>query len=455
MTTALSRPAPGWKCWVGVACAAAVLFALPAPAQHSPRASQPKRATPEKPPTETALAAAQQAIDQQDYSTAVTILENFLFEHPGQVEALFNLAYCYSLQERTADAIEMYRQTLEVDPKLFPARLNLGVLLLNNGQPGAAAEEFQRALELDPNHYRAQFYAAVALERSGRADEALEHYRRAAALDPQQTEPRRALLALLLEKNDLAGAEAVLEELRALTPNDPALTRLQADLRLRQGKREDALAAYEEYLRAQPEDAAVHLQVGRLYREQGKLEDALRHFAAADQAGGAQHAWASAYEQARTLAALKRYAEAIPLYRRALELMGDDVDMEIYADLGDALLHNQQYAEAVPVLAEVVRAYPTRAEAYDQLASALYLSGNFAGTIETLDRRAAHAEETPATLFLRAVSYDKLSQCDQAINYYERFLALNRDTNSDPYFQATGRLRLLKNVCRQHSRRVK
>lgn len=458
MTASPSHSKPGWSRWVGLAGAAAVLFALPVLAQQTPKPPPPKRTMAEKPPAETALAAAQQAIDRQDYATAVTILENFLFEHPGQAEALFNLAYCYSLQGRMADAMEMYRQTLEVDPKLFAAHLNLGLLLLNDGQPAPAAEELQRAAELDPNHYRAQLYAAVALERSGQADKALEHYRRAAALDSQQEEPRRAILALLVEKDDIAGAEAVLEELRALAPGDPSLARLQGDLRLRQGKREEALAAYEEYLQAQPGDPAVHLQVGRLYRELGKPEEALRHFTAAEPNSAAPGSSdpsgrLSLVERADTLAALKRWNEAIPLYHEALT--GDPANAELHAALGYALLQNRNFPEAVVELTEALQRDPSRVETYNHLASALYLSGNLAGVIEVLDRRATHAEETPATLFLRAISYDKLKQCGPAITYYKKFLALNRDTASDQYFQATGRLRLLKSSCRDYRPAVK
>ena len=69
-----------------------------------------------------------------------------------------------------------------------------------------------------------------------------------------------------------------------------------------------------------------------------------------------------------------------------------------------------------------------------------------------LDQRARLAEETPGTLFLRGVCYDKLAQCAPAVDYYEKFLAANRDTNSDAYFEASGRLRLLKNTCKQRRR---
>lgn len=452
MRTPGRAPKRGGSGWLLAAIACALLAAAPgaAPQTHKKPATRTSRAQQEK---QQALASAQLALDGKKYSLAATILENFLFDHLGDPEALFQLAYTYSLDGRTADAIDTYRQTLEVAPKLVPARLNLGLLLLNSKKPAEGVEELQQALELDPNHYRARFYTAVALEELGRTDEALEHYRRAALLDPKQVGPRRAALRLLLQKENLAEAEKVLEEWLALEPNQPELLRLRGDFRLRQEKTEQAVAAYKQYLKAAPDDAALHVLVGQLVREQGQFEEALRHFRAAEQAAADtdEAAAAGVREQALTLAALERWEEAIPLCRRALERDPDNV--ELHATLGFALLKSRQYKPAIPALVAALRLEPKRVETLNHLASALYLSENYAGTIQVLDQRGTLAGENTSSLFLRAISYDKLNQCLQAITYYEKFLAVNRDTNTDPYFQATSRLRLLKKVCRQKRRR--
>lgn len=454
MTMAATTVRQGLKPVGTALCVATLLTAFSLAAQTSPKRPDTKKTAAEQ-PAAVALSGAQQAIDRQDYATAVTLLENFLLEHPGEVEALFNLAYAYSLLGRTADAIDMYGQTLEVDPKLFAAHLNLGVLLIEAEKPTAAAAELKRALELEPDNYRAHFSTAVALERLGKKQEALAHYRRAAALDPTRTEPRRAVLELLLEKEDWEEAQTALQELLALEPRDPELLRLGSDLLLRQGKDEKALAAYEDYLAVQPEDAAIHLQVGRLYREQGKAEEALRHFRAAEKnspsPGSADPtAELSVREQADTLAALERWSEAIPLYRRTLAR--EPGDAELHAALGYAYLKERRFESAIRELLATLKLDPKNVEAYNHLASALYLSGNRPGAIQILDRRAALAEETLGTLFLRAMSYDELKQCAPAITYYEKFLALNRSTQSDQYFQATARLRRLKKTCRQRRR---
>lgn len=445
----------------GATLAAAVLLLASSLGAQKPSVAPPEERLPkEKRQAAIAVAAAQEAMARKDYATAVTVLENFLLENPGHVDALFNLAYVYALQERTADAVDMYQQTLEVDPKLFAARVNLGLLLLKEKKVDLAAAEFQQAVELQPDDYLAQLYLATARERQGRKEEALARYRRAAALDPEAIEPRRAALALLLQSKEWDGAQRLIEEMLQLAPADADLYLDLAEVHVKQGKPEQALAAYEEYLEAvaradsSPGSTVgeIHLRAGWLARELGKTEAALEHFRAAQQLGDTHHKQAGLAEQAETLARLQRYQEAIPIYEQAVASAPNNADL--LAGLGFAYLQTQNYAKAVPVLARVVQLDPERAEAYSHLASAFYLGGNLAAAIEALERRAVRAAETPGTLFLRAISYDKLKQCGPAITYYEKFLATKPDTQSDSYFQATARLRWLKKTCRERGRPV-
>lgn len=416
------------------------------------------RKNPAAPQAEAALAGAQQAMERKDYATAAMLLESFLFVYPGHVGALFNLAYCYSLQGRTSDAIDTYRQALEVDPELHSARQNLALLLLEAGKPAEAVVEFDQILETFPDNFHAHFYRAQALETLGYMDRALEDYRRAAELDPQAAEPRRAALPLLLGKQDWSGAETIVRQLLEITPGEAELALTLAELLVNQDKKEDALAAYNGFLDVQaagepPSPSTlgeIHMRAGWLARKLGRADDALRHFRRARERGGESYAQASLMEEADTLAALKRWKEAIPLYEEAVKKKTDDADLR--AALGQAYLENHEYEPAAREFLAALRIDPEREENYNRAASALYLNGALAGTVEILERRATHAPETLGTLFLRAISHDKLSQCGPAIVYYEKFLALNTDKKSDQYFQATGRLRALQRGCRERRR---
>jgi len=452
------RKRPGSLLLAGWALLLPLLLPAPGHAQTSREDSKQRAAQQEARSVQITLAAAQEALEREEYNLAATQLENLLFRHPGHREALLNLAYCYSRMERTADAVDLYRQTLELEPKLFPARLNLALLLAQEEKFSEAAAEFKRALELKPDHYQTRFSYAFALERSGDKEEALEHYLRAAQLDASAVEPRRAALTLLVEKKNWSQAEQVLEELLALAPADFELVRMRASLLLKQGKDEEALAAYEKFLRAvaanspEPKQVAeAHWQAGLLYRDQGKTEQALEHFAAAGQAESYEAQ--SSIELARTLASLGRTSDAVPHYRRAVELQPESA--ELRAGLGHALLQNRDFREAARELLRALELDPQRVESYNHLASAFHLSEKPQGAVEVLAQRARLAPETPGTLFLRAVSHDQLGQCVAAMEYYQKFLDTKPDGQSNQFFQAAGRLRTLKKTCREQRRRVK
>ncbi len=439
-------------------CALALLASLllmmsanPASALQAPQ-DRSEQSPAQQPAAEPVLAGAQEAIDRGDFDTAATILENFLFEHPGHRDALFELAYLRTLQERAGEALDLYRQVLEVAPDFHPARMNLALILLRQKQLEEALREFEHILKDDPRSYKAQLAYATTLDELGRDDEALEHYRRAAALNPEDPEPRRAALALALPRRDWAIARQLVAELQEITPADPELHLLEAELLANLGKDEEALTVYERYLNRGDTSAPstlgeIHMRAGWLARKVGKGEDALRHFRAAREIGGDYYKQASLQDEAETLAWLGRYREAVLVYEQATEANPGNLDL--LAGLGFAYLQTRQYAKAVSPLAYVVEKEPSRIEVHNHLASALLAGGDYAAALQALDQRARWAPETPATLFLRAISYDKLGRCGPALAYYEKFLQQNPDSNSDPYFQATGRIRALRKTCRE------
>lgn len=403
-----------------------------------------------------------EALEKQDYAAAAQALEDFLFAQTGHREAMFQLAFCYSRLERPTDAIELYRELLQLEPTMFEARLNLGILLARGKKPAEAAEEFRQAAELQPVHYQARFYLAMALESSGNTAGALKEYARAAELDPAALEPRRALVSLIREGKDQQQHAPLLDSLLALIPADAALVELRADLFRLEEKPEAARQLYQDYFSAveekltvPPKEAArIHQLAGRQAANLKQWQEARKHYLLAGEIGGNEFEWISAYGQAHALASMKLYAEAIPLYRRALELMGHDLDLDILEEFGSVLVFHKQYGAAIPLLVDLLEIDPERVNAYNRLAVALHALQNYRAAVEILQKRAQVAEETLATLFLRAISHDQLRQCLQAQEFYEKFLALNTNRRSDQFFQASGRRRALKKTCKEKRKRV-
>lgn len=443
-------------------CGWLLLFPAAVGAQNSSSAQKPARSKPVT--TQEALLppSITTALAEESYAAAAKLLEDFLFAQTGHHEAMFQLAFCYSNLNRSEEAIELYRELLERKPSFFEARINLGVLLIQEKKITEAAEEFRHATSLKPKNYQTRLYYAMALEQAGETDAAIEQYQRAGALDPKALEPRRAIVALVREQKDWRKFSPTLDALLAISPTDAELVEMRADILRRENKLAEILALYEKYFSAASDNlntppvqvARIRYLAGLLAQEMGQFEEALKHFVIAGQVGGKKYEWASSYGQARALAARQQYKEAIPLYQRTLELQGHDIENSIVAEFGFVLFQARRYQQAVPVLVQVLQHDPEHMESYYLLAYSLHYLGNYPGALEVIQKRAAVAEETPATLYLRAVSLDRLDRCADAMEYYEKFLARNTDKKSDEALMVPGRLRSLKKTCRKRRKGV-
>src|SRR5204863_8384727 len=82
------------------------------------------------------------------------------------------------------EARDAYRRALELDPGHAGARINLGRLLHDAGEPEAALKQYRHALVTSPDNGTAAFNLGVALEDLGRTEEAIEAYELAVRADP-------------------------------------------------------------------------------------------------------------------------------------------------------------------------------------------------------------------------------------------------------------------------------
>jgi protein O-GlcNAc transferase len=130
------------------------------------------------------------------------------------VHVLGRQAVALHQQGKSAEAERLYRQVLEIDPRVFPALYLLGVLRLEQGDSAEAAGLIERALALNPNDPAAWTHYGLALQGQARFEDALAAQERALALRP----------GLLPARLGRGGA------LRALGRNEPALADYEAVL---------------------------------------------------------------------------------------------------------------------------------------------------------------------------------------------------------------------------------
>jgi protein O-GlcNAc transferase len=389
-------------------------------------------------PNASLLADAQAALDRKDFDAAIAKYREYLEKKPDDALAHFQLGYAYTALQRSADAKTEYEKAVSLKPDMSEAQLNLGITLLDS-DPNAAIAPLQKAAELLPEQARPKFLLALALERSGKPARAIEQYQASEKLDGQDFNTRFALGRLLLDSQRAADAEREFREAILLRQDSaPAHLGLAQSL-YKEKKAEAAAAEYASYLARQPDDGNARLERASALVDIDKDDEALAEL---DRAAAAGPESLRAL-QLRSLVYFrkKEYDQAIAVLQRAAQMAPQDAD--IPARLGHLYLERKDYPSAVRQLIAAFKMNPSANDILGDLITAQYLNKNYPAALQGLDLLGERQTLPVGSWFVRATCYDKLGRPAEALEAYKKFLQLNKDENSDMYFEAAARARFL------------
>ncbi|MGH9510078.1 MAG: tetratricopeptide repeat protein [Terriglobales bacterium] len=397
----------------------------------------------EEEPTAPAVLEAEVALEKKDYATAERLLTSAVAGNPKDYRAWFNLGFVYNATERTAEAIEAYRQSVAAQPEIFESNLNLGLLLASQASP--EAETFLRAAtRLKPSAKANQGLARawISLARVLEADkpqEALAAYREAAVLQPTDAEPHLSAGLLYERQGDFNAAEQEFRKAAEADPKSAEAIAGLANVYMRAKRLPEAEAALRQFLQLNPGSPQARVQLGRVLVAQGKDEEGLAELTAGLESAPGDVA--ALRELAQLSFAAKRYEQAASYYQRLVQAEPRNADYR--HGLGASLMKLGRYPEAEQQLTAAVNLKADLPEAYIDLAATAYENKNYAVTIQALDTRARYRPDTPKTYFLRATAYDHLRAHKEATQNYKQFLALANGEYPTQEFQARNRLKAI------------
>jgi superkiller protein 3 len=387
------------------------------------------------------LDAAQEAIDRQDYASAAQNYQDYLAKKPDDATIHYDLGYVYTALHKPADAKSEYEKAIALNPKLAPAYQNLGITLLATDPAGAVAA-LQKAAELLPADARTKWLLGTALENNGKPAPAIDQFEAAEQLDAKDAEIRISLGQALLKAGRSKEAFAAFQDALALQPTGRALAEAHLGLgraAITEKQLDKGASELAAYLEMEPTDADVRIDRASALVDLGKDDDALAELNRASTKG---------QEQLRALKLRsqiywekKRYDDALPVLQKAVALAPRDPDL--LARLGRVYLQKKDYADAVRFLAAAYNMNPSANDLLADAVEAEYLNKNYREALAALDALAKREELPLGSWFMRAACYDNLGDAANALDAYQKFLQLNRDENSDMYFIATARSRVL------------
>jgi tetratricopeptide (TPR) repeat protein len=134
--------------------------------------------------------------------------------------ARINLGIALEERGRRAEALEQYREALNIEPNRAQAHNNLANVLDELGQTNEALAEYRAALRLNPNAPLAHLNLGTLLVKLGQFDEAMGHYAEAARLTPDDPRPHYLTGKACLRRGASAGAVAHFREALRRDAND-------------------------------------------------------------------------------------------------------------------------------------------------------------------------------------------------------------------------------------------
>ena len=212
------------------------------------------------------------------YHDLETFWRDTLAKNPNAWIAHNNLGIVLQRSGREAEALEQYKQSLQISLKNAEALYNLGSVFSKEGKDSDAIRQYEQALRVQPDFVLAHNNLGTVLDKAGKFDEAIEHYREALRIRPDYAEARFNLGIALEHTGKLPEAVEQYEQALQYKP-DFAGAHLNLGLALaRLGRGQEAVPHWEQALRINPDYAEAHNNLANALAQSGRLREAIAHY---------------------------------------------------------------------------------------------------------------------------------------------------------------------------------
>jgi tetratricopeptide (TPR) repeat protein len=328
------------------------------------------------------------------WDVAIGLLQKAASAQPANPDPYFHLGQAYQATERYAEAIEVLRKSIALNPSLnhndyqvATAHYRLGQSLSKAGQSEEAQKELQLAAELK----------SKSLQRD---KERQEIYLNAANLHDQNS-----------KFPELVSAEGVIAESSSMS------ARTAAELK-------DGEIYYSKII------ATAHNEIGLLRADRGDFQMAAKQFALAakmnSQLEGLNFNWGLAAFKA------EQYKDATgPLEK---ELIANPANIQAKELLGLSYFMLEDYPRASQLLSDVIVARPLNVGVYYTLALSLIKEGKKEKAEQVIQQMVAIGGNTPQLHILLGQAYDEQGETDKALEELRSALLLDSKTPMVHYY---------------------
>ncbi len=224
-------------------------------------------------------------------------------------------------------AIALLREAIQIDPKLWEARFDLGVVLANAGDLAKAEEELKAAAKIAPEREEVAVALAEVRRRRGESKDAAGTLEDFVKDHPGALDARTLLVTALRDAGQHDKAIAQAREVLVRKPGDATALAELALCHLGKGERDTAQLLVKQSLDVNAKSAIAHRVQGLVHLAGGDDAAAFQAFSKAAQED--PHDTTSRLNMGAVLLRAGSYARAAEQYKSALSFAPDEPAAQI------------------------------------------------------------------------------------------------------------------------------
>ncbi|EMI70531.1 tetratricopeptide repeat protein [Leptospira noguchii] len=169
-----------------------------------------------------------------NYPEAIRLYEDLIQSQPKYQKPYLNLGALYSKQGNSKKAIEVYQKALYVgkSPELY---YNIGIELYRTGETETAIRSLKKSLEIEKRFLNSHILLAYCYRQLEKDDKTELYLTNAIRLDPKNRMALTALATLYFEKERWRDCLETANKVNKLFPNDPRIQVLLSEVHTRLG----------------------------------------------------------------------------------------------------------------------------------------------------------------------------------------------------------------------------
>jgi tetratricopeptide (TPR) repeat protein len=360
---------------------------------------------------------------ESNQTTSLSKQENQNFF--ATAEGLYLKGLGYALQEKHANAIGLFKESLNLKPNNPDALAQLGLVHSKLRQHDKAVEVFTQAFNADPNNYQVSFGLGLAYIKLNRPQEAIAPLEQCTRTNPNFPDAFYNLGLAYQSVDQLENAARAIEQFVKINPG-PAWTGLNqlGSIYMQLNQYEKAIGAFQEVAKDNPQDLKAHYNLAQAHDNLKQYDQAATHYRKLIELNPKDSAsyyilLFRLYDKAGD------YTNAVQVSQEILRQAPDDP--QNHYNLGYAYLKQKDLPNALAAFQKSLELNPDFDLAYSQIGYVHFQQKNYSGAVEALTKFTELNPDNPDVFYLLGTSYLQLKRYERALAPLEKCIELRED----------------------------